>query len=75
MGFLEGLVSIIAKEVAGQVLDLITSRIDKAFDRSDAFKKLDEEKTALAEEMRDAETFEERSAILDKIYEARPKFG
>lgn len=75
MAFLEGLVSIIAKEVAEQVLGLITARIDKAFDRSDAFKRLDAEKTALAEEMRSAETFEERTAILDKIYEARPKFG
>lgn len=73
--FLSGLVSIIAKEVASAVVGEVSSRLDKMFDRSAAFEKFDQEKKELVMEARNAKTPQEIEAVLDKIYEARPKFG
>lgn len=74
-GFLEGIVSILAKAIMDKISGEIKAAVANAMFRNGAYEAADRKKTELAEEMANAKTQEERDAILDKIYEARPKFS
>lgn len=74
MGFLETLATKLAFHLADKVFDLLKERLETLFVYNQIYEKHDKKKNELIEELLQADTDEERDAILTKIYNSRPSF-
>lgn len=74
MGFLETLATKLAFHLADRVFDLLKERLETLFVYEQIYKKHDAKKNEMIEELMQANTDEERDAILSKIYNSRPTF-
>ena len=74
MGIIEMIAMKVAKYVADRVIGEIKARLRKHDEYMQIYEKHDRKKNEMAEELAQADTQEERDAILRKIYNSRPTF-
>lgn len=74
MAFLEVVGGIVAKEIIAWAEKKVEAIIANAMFRTNTYAKYDQQAVELIEEGKNATTIEEKDAVLDKLYEARPKF-
>lgn len=71
---LEYIIGKFANAIADRVWKLIATRFDQALAYNKIYEKHDAKKNEMIEELLQADTEEERDAILTKIYNSRPTF-
>lgn len=74
MGFFESILLRIGTHLADRVFDLVKERLETLFVYQKIYEKHDQKKNEMIEELNQAQTEEERDAILTKIYNSRPSF-
>lgn len=75
MGFVEVIGGMIVKEIGQIVRDEVKAAISEAMFLTSTYAKYDKQAVELIEEGKNATTLEEKDAVLDKLFEARPKFS
>lgn len=74
MGFFERVAARVFTIVFAKVFDLVKAKVETSLDYEAMYKKHDAKKNEMAQELMQANTEEERDAILTKIYNSRPSF-
>lgn len=75
MGFLESVIARIGIGIFNRVLDFVLAKVDTTIVYQKIYEKHDQLKNEMATELAQANTDEERDAILSKIYNSRPTFN
>lgn len=74
MNFIERVVARIFTHIFDKVWVLVSTKINEQLERENIYKKHDDLKNEMIKELNQANTPQERDAILEKIYDSRPKF-
>jgi hypothetical protein len=74
MNFIERIVARIFTHIFDKVWDLVKAKVDQQIERDKIYLKHDNLKNEMILELQQANTPEERDAILEKIYNSRPTF-